>query len=96
MVQRTGTARRKSRSVMRKSLRERGKFSVTKFFQKFKEGDKVVLKSESGYQKGCFHRRFHGHVGTVKGNQGRCFLVNIKDGGKSKIIIAHPVHLKRM
>ena len=81
---------------MRKSLREKGKLSLTKFFQTFKEGDKVVLKSESAYQRGCFHIRFHGKAGKVLGNQGRCALVEIKDGGKLKTIVAHPVHLKRI
>ena len=95
MVQRTGSARRKSRNVMRKSLRERGKISLTTFFQTFKQGDRVVLKAEPGYQKGNFHRRFHGKAGKVTGNQGKCILVDIKDGNKSKVIIAHPVHLRR-
>ena len=96
MVQRIGSARRKSRSVMRKPLRERGKLAISKFFQKFKEGDRVVLKTEPAYQKGNFHRRFHGQAGIVQGAQGNCFLVQIKDGRKSKTIISHPVHLKRV
>lgn len=80
---------------MRKSIRERGKISLTKFFQKFNVGDRVVLKAEPGYQKGNFHRRFHGNAGKVAGYQGRCVLVTITDGKKSKVIITHPIHLRK-
>jgi len=80
---------------MTKSLRSKGKISLTRFFQRFKEGDRVVLKTEPAYQKGGFHRRYHGKAGKVEGKQGRCYLVKIKDGGKHKTLIAHPIHLQR-
>ena len=94
MVQRIGGTRRKSRKTFRKNVRERGKFSLTKFFQKFDQGQNVVLKAEPSYQKALYHARLHGKLGIVTGKRGRCYEVTIKDGGVSKMLIVHPIHLK--
>ena len=54
------------------------------------------MKAETAVQGGMYHRRFHGKSGIVKGTQGRCYKVEIKDGDKQKTMIVHPVHLKRL
>ena len=95
MVQRIGGFRRKTRQIMRKSVRQKGKISLSKYFQQFKEGERVVLKAEPAVQKGMYFPRFHGKSGIIKGKKGRCYEVNIKDGGKEKVLIVHPVHLLR-
>ncbi len=46
-------------------------------------------------QKGMYLPRFHGRIGVVKGQRGKCYEVAIKDGSKEKILIVHPVHLKK-
>ena len=94
MVKRIGTARRKTRHLLKKGFRERGKISLKKFFQEFKVGQKVILKAEPGYQKGLYHPRFHGRHGIVKGKQGNAYLVEVKDIKKTKTVLVHPVHLK--
>ena len=38
----------------------------------------------------------HSKTGIVKGKKGSCYEINIKDGKKEKILIIHPVHLKRV
>ncbi|MDO8643100.1 MAG: 50S ribosomal protein L21e [Candidatus Woesearchaeota archaeon] len=96
MVQRKGSRRRKTRHKLLKPLRSKGKMSVVKFLQQFKEGDKVVLKAEPGYQKGAYHFKFHGRFGIVTGQQGKCYTVAMSDQGKQKNLIVHPVHLKRL
>lgn len=78
-----------------KSRRTRGKLSLTRFFAKFSEGDKVVLSGEPAYQKGIYYRRFHAKVGVIGKKQGSCYEVAIKDGNKTKTLVLHPVHLKR-
>ncbi len=95
MVQRIGGNRRKTRSKLRKSVRTKGKISVTKYSQKFNEGDAVYLVAEPAVQKGMFHPRFHGKSGIVEGKQGSNYCIKIKDGGKTKILLAHPIHLKK-
>lgn len=96
MVKRIGGARRKTRKIMRKNYRRKGKLSITRFFAEFDEGQKVQLLAESSYQKGMYFRRFHGKVGTIVGKKGRCYEIGIKDLNKQKTLIVHPVHLKEV
>lgn len=95
MVDRVGGFRRKTRSKLRKRVRTKGKFSLVKFFQRFKEGDRVYLKAEPAFQKGMYFPRFHNAAGTIKKQQGSNYYVQIKDGNKTKEVLVHPVHLKR-
>jgi len=95
-MKRVGGNRRKSRFKMSKSISEKGKLPISKFLQTFENGEKVLLKAFPSYHKGLFCLRFHGKVGEVVGNQGNCYKVNIKDGGKAKSCIVHPVHLLKV
>lgn len=96
MVTRIGTFRRKSRKKMTKKPSTRGKLNITKYLQKFKIGDKVVLKLDSAVQKGMYFPRFHGNAGLIKAKRGECYEVAIKDIKKEKTVVVHPVHLKRI
>jgi len=95
MVTRTGGFRRKTRHKLKKNIRVRGKISLTRFFQTFTIGDKVVLNAEPGYQKGMYFPRFHGNMGTILKKIGTCYEVTIKDQNKFKTVIVHPVHLTK-
>ncbi|MBU0470501.1 MAG: 50S ribosomal protein L21e [Nanoarchaeota archaeon] len=96
MVTRIGTKQRKTRHKFKRSVRNRGKIPLSRYFQEFKEGDKVNLKIDSNaVHKGCFFPRFHGMTGTVVGMKGSCYSVQIKDGGKQKTLYVHPIHLKK-
>lgn len=95
MVQRVGGFRRKTRSKLKKNIREKGKISFSKYFQKFKKEERVRLNAEPAYQRGMYYPRFHNKMGTIKGMKGKCYEVMIKDGNKEKLLIVHPVHLKR-
>ena len=94
-MKRTGGFRRKSRYKMGVSVSDKGKLHLKRFLQTFEEGEKVLLKAYPSYQKGLFCLRFHGKVGDIVGTQGECYQVKIKDGGKQKICVVHPVHLLR-
>ena len=96
MVKKIGRSRRKTRHLMKKKVRRRGKLSLSSFFKRFKEGEKVLLKAEPAVQKGVYFRRFHGKTGIVKGKKGNCYNVLIKDGKKSKTVIVHPIHLRKV
>jgi large subunit ribosomal protein L21e len=95
MTKRIGGFRRKTKSKLRKTPRAKGKISLTKYFQDFKIDQRVILNAERGYQKAMYHPRFHGKPATIIGKQGKCYVVEIKDGNKSKSLIVHGVHLKR-
>jgi large subunit ribosomal protein L21e len=96
MSKRIGGARRKTRGKFSKNIRQKGKLSLTKYFQKFEEGDGIKLVAETAVQKGIYHRRFHGNNGIVVGKRGNCYRIAIKDGNKPKEVIVHPVHLQRL
>ena len=95
MVKRIGGFRRKSRYKFRKEKRQRGKVSITRYFQSFNAGDRIYLSVEPAVQKGMYYPRFMGKTGIVKGKRGRCYEITINDLGKEKTLIVHPVHLKR-
>ena len=95
MAKRTGGFRRKTRSKLKKNVRRKGKISLSKYFQIFKKDEGVRLNAEPAVQKGMYFPRFHNKAGVVKGKKGRCYEVLIKDGKKEKLLIVHPIHLKR-
>lgn len=95
MVKRIGGIRRKTRYKFRKEKRNKGKISITKYFQSFNIGDKVYLTVESAVQKGMYYPHFMGRAGMIRGKRGKCYEVAINDLGKEKMLIVHPVHLKR-
>tara|TARA_Y100000310_G_C20700699_1_gene829581 strand:+ start:1009 stop:1299 length:291 start_codon:yes stop_codon:yes gene_type:complete len=96
MATRMGGLRRKTRSKLRKRPSEKGKISIRRYFQILKEGEMVCLKAEPAVQKGMYNPRFHGKTGKIIGKEGRCYKVLLKDKTKEKIIVTHPIHLKRV
>jgi len=96
MVMRIGGMRRKTRYKLKKEIRQRGKLSLSKYFQSFGVGDKVYLIAEPAIQKGFYHPRFFGRAGVVIGMRGTCCQIRISDLGKQKTLIVHPVHLRKV
>ncbi|MDD5132938.1 MAG: 50S ribosomal protein L21e [Candidatus Nanoarchaeia archaeon] len=96
MVNRTGGFRFKTRNKLKKSIKEKGKISLTKYFQILKTGDKVCLSAEPSYQKGMFFPRYQGRMGTITGKRGNCYEVEVYDRTKKKLFIVHPIHLKKL
>lgn len=62
----------------------------------FEVGDRAVLVAEPAVQSALYHQRFHGKAGFVIAKRGDCYELEIVDGGKKKVIISHPVHLKKL
>ena len=89
-----GGSKRKARYKLKKGRRTKGKVSVSRFMQTFKTGQMVHLSIEPSVHKGDYHTRFIGRTGVVNGVRGKCYEVIINDGGKEKMLIVHPVHLK--
>ena len=96
MTMRIGGLKRKTRKKLLKHVRERGKLSVRRYFQKFELGDEVRIKIEPSILKGMPHPDFQGLSGRVVGVQGDCYIVEVKDKRKKKKLIIHPVHLRRI
>ncbi len=81
---------------MSKNFRNKGKIKLSDYLDEYKIGEKVVLKAEPAVQKGIYHLRFYGKAGIVKAKRGKSYEVEITDGKTSKILISHPVHMRRL
>jgi large subunit ribosomal protein L21e len=88
--------RRRGRSILRKTPRNRGLSPVTHEFQVFEAGEKANIFIDPSVHRGAPHLRFHGKTGTVVGNQGHAFVLEVKDGDKIKIVVARADHLRKV
>jgi len=84
---------RKSRTLLTRNPRERGKTSLTKILHGYAAGEKVVVKIDPSVHKGTPHRRFHGKVGVIIMKRGRSYVVHVPQGDATKEIIVRPEHL---
>jgi large subunit ribosomal protein L21e len=86
--------RAKTRRLLRKSPRERGKMQLSKLLHEYPPGNSVVIKIDPSVQKGMPHRRYHGRVGTIVGMRGKSYVVSVTQGDAVKEIIVRPEHLE--
>ena len=86
--------RRKTRSLMRKRPRERGKLGLSRILHTYQPGDKVVIKIDPSVHKGMPHRRYHGKIGIIRGRRGRAYEVAVSQGDAVKEVIVLPEHLR--
>ncbi len=86
--------RSKTRRLLRKSSRKRGKLRLSKLLHEYQPGNSVVIKIDSSVQKGMPHRRYHGKVGKVVGMRGKSYIVSVTQGDAVKEIIVRPEHLE--
>jgi large subunit ribosomal protein L21e len=78
-----------------KTPRTKGKFSFTKYFQKFKEGDSVAVVRELSLPLN-YPKKLQGRTGKVLAKRGEAYYVEIKDLNKPKRYLIRPVHLKKI
>jgi ribosomal protein L21E len=81
--------------LKRKKQRERGKIKFSRYFQKFKKGDKVAVIMELS-QNPKFPKQLQGRSGIIQSMKGKSYIVRINDLNKEKEYIIHPVHLRRL
>jgi len=86
--------RRKTRSLLRKKAREKGKTGLSKILREYNTGDRVVVKLNPSVHKGMPHRRFHGKIGIIENRRGQAYVVNVTQGKTTKEIIVRPEHLE--
>lgn len=86
--------RRRTRSLLRRKVREKGKTGLSKILREYKPGDRVVIKLDPSVHKGMPHRRFHGKVGVIENARGKAYIVNVTQGEAVKEIVVRPEHLE--
>jgi len=87
--------RRKSRSVLTKRARERGKLGLSRLLAEYEVGEKVIINIDPGIHRGMPHKRFQGKVGTVVEKRGKAYILDIPQRKTSKFVIAGPEHLRK-
>jgi large subunit ribosomal protein L21e len=87
--------RRKSRSALTKSVRDRGRIGLSRLLTVYEPGEKVVIHIDAGVHKGMPHRRYQGKVGTVVGRRGRAYIVEVPHSKTVTQLVALPEHLKK-
>jgi len=85
--------RAKTRSLLRKKPRERGKSGLSKILYDYKTGDKVAIKTDPGVHRGMPHRRYHGKIGVIMDKRGKSYVIRVKQGDAVKEIIVRPEHI---
>ncbi|MFQ6068689.1 MAG: 50S ribosomal protein L21e, partial [Candidatus Bathyarchaeia archaeon] len=58
--------RHRTRSLLRKKRRKKGKVGLSKILREYKSGDQVIVKLDPSVHKGMPHRRFNGKIGTIE------------------------------
>lgn len=81
--------------LKRKPIREKGKFSLSRYFQKFKAGDSVAVVRNLGFPL-AYSKRTQGRTGKVIEKRGSAYYVEIKDLNKPKRYIIKPIHLRKI
>lgn len=85
--------RSRTRSLLKKGIREKGCSPVTRILREYAVGERVSIKIDPSFVKGMPHRRYHGRTGIVLGKRGRAYLIKMLMGGYEKTIIARPEHI---
>jgi large subunit ribosomal protein L21e len=78
-----------------KNIKSRGKINFSKYFQEFKEGDKVAIVKDLSICS-CFPDRIQGKSGVILERRGKAYIVRLMDGNKAKFHIVEPLHLKKL
>ncbi|TRO52908.1 50S ribosomal protein L21e [Candidatus Bathyarchaeota archaeon] len=85
--------RRRTRYLLQRKPRERGKTGLSKILRLYEPTEKVVIKLDPSVHKGMPHRRFHGKIGVIAAKRGRSYVVNVSQGKAIKEIIVRPEHI---
>ncbi len=79
----------------KKNIRAKGKIPLSRYFQKFVDGDSVTVVKEMSIPSN-FPVRLQGRTGVIENKRGRNYMVKIKDQAKEKQFLIAPVHLKKI
>ena len=78
-----------------KKIRDKGKLKFSKYFQEFKEGDRVAVVKELSV-KSSFPKRLQGRTGVIERKQWKTYFVKINEMKKEKKFLIEPIHLKKI
>jgi large subunit ribosomal protein L21e len=86
--------RHRTRQLLRKKAREKGKLGLSRILRIYQPDERVLIKLDPSTHKGMPHRRYHGKIGIVENKRGQAYVVNVTQGKAIKTIIVRPEHLQ--
>ena len=95
-MRRSKGTRQGTRSILKRSKSERGRLNIRRVMHTYAPGDRVAIVLDGGQQRGMPHRRFQGRTGFIQEQQGKAYIVSVKDGNMQKPVIARPEHLRSL
>jgi large subunit ribosomal protein L21e len=88
--------RSRTRKLLSKEIRQKGKLGLSKLLVSHNPGDKVCITINPSIHKGMPHKRYHGRVGTIAAKRGKSYVINVTLGHKMTQIISRPEHIHAM
>ena len=82
-----------TRNKLSNPVREQGASPPSGAVREFDEGQKVHIKIDPSVPDGRPDPKFQGRTGSVVGEQGRAYEVDINDGDARKTVFVRPQHL---
>ncbi len=86
--------RSRTRALLSKKPRQRGKIGLSRLLQNYQLGSRVRVRIDPSVHKGMPHKRFHGKIGTVVEKRGRSYVVEVNFMNEKKKAITRPEHLE--
>jgi len=93
LMRRSKGFRTKTRTLISRKPRDRGKQPLGRLLIPYALGQTVRIMINPAVQKGMPHRRYHGRVGLVAEKRGRSYVVEVAGTKTPRIIIARPEHI---
>ena len=96
MVKRTHGYRFKTRRLLSKAPRERGRPGLFRWLlaRYYRVGDKLVIDIDPVNISTAPHRRYQGRVGTLVGWRGKALVLEVDFMGERRTVITTPDHVK--
>lgn len=85
--------RSKTRHLLLKDPRNKGRLPPNRILAQFPVGARVAIKLEPSQHGGMTHKRFQGLTGTVAGKQGDAFVIDVLHGNMPKTLVVRAEHL---
>ena len=82
-----------TRNKLSNSVRDKGASPPSGAVREFDDDQKVHIKIDPSVPQGRPDPKFQGRTGTVVGEQGRAYEIEINDGDARKTIFVRPQHL---
>lgn len=79
-----------------RTLLSKGRISITRQLVKLEVGDTVRITPDVHSRRGKIKLRYAGRMGKIVAKQGRAYVVELKDIGKTKRFVLTNMHLKKV